>query len=739
MAHENGLELHGRAHSDPTRASRGSVKQRNRVHSCDLCRQKKIRCIEMPTTSINPSSDNAPNTLDGCSNCATFGLACTYSKPQKKRGPKATRVEELTKKNTSLKRENATLKDSLRSLSMCSRCFRPLDLQLLKALSKSLQEYEDDSSKSASIFQTSTPDRAAAVSVTEDPPDDRDLTGDDLAERFSQFSIESMKTKHFGSASTFALANSIAIEEEDLGQPLSHSGRPSSLNVLPWEQEAYGQQRRHVYPANDLIAALLNLYFKNVHPTIPILNRPSFERSVAEGLHFRDMKFGGMLLSVLAVAARYSDDPRVFIDGRTPLSAGWKFANEAWSELNLSEATIHEVQMYFLLTLYTKGSSVPQVSWLYLGLGIRCLQQRVEFRRKPTGSKPGLEDELWKRVFWLFVIYDRMNCLFLGRPVSLQVEDYDVDLPLEVDEEYWDRGFTQPLGKPSQLSFLACHIRLSEILGDAMRKLYGSKESKKMMGYDGPEWEQRVVAELDSAMNGFVDSIPLHLRWDPENPPGGTFFDQAATLQIVYNHILIAIHRPNIQRVNVQGTPSLSICARAARTIIRTADMWFRKLQRIPLFDHINAVFLAGVTLVLCILGTKRAGLLIDRNNDLDRVETAMEILKFAGSRLKSIGSLSELLRDLRYLDGATPESSLEPSLLNPPSVYRPEQYSDLWNGPPSPGQPPTLKPGMSIEQLLESVGEPSYAIESMLDDQLMSMWMAGPPMWPTAAPGTQR
>jgi hypothetical protein len=99
-----------------------------------------------------------------------------------------------------------------------------------------------------------------------------------------------------------------------------------------------------------------------------------------------------------------------------------------------------------------------------------------------------------------------------------------------------------------------------------MRKLYGSKESKKMMGYDGPEWEQRAVAELDSAMNGFVDSIPLHrtsqhfedffelpfvhpVRWDPENPPGGTFFDQAATLQIVYNHILIAVRSRFIYRL----------------------------------------------------------------------------------------------------------------------------------------------------------------------------------------------
>lgn len=112
------------------------------------------------------------------------------------------RVEELTKENTSLKQENASLKDRLRSLSMCSRCFRPLH---------STQEQEDDSSRNASIFQTSPPE-TTAVSDTRGPSDGQDFTGDDLAEHFSQFSFESMKIKHYGSASTFALANSIAVQ-----------------------------------------------------------------------------------------------------------------------------------------------------------------------------------------------------------------------------------------------------------------------------------------------------------------------------------------------------------------------------------------------------------------------------------------------------------------------------------------------------------------------------------------------
>jgi hypothetical protein len=35
-------------------------------------------------------------------------------------------------------------------------------------------------------------------------------------------------------------------------------------------------------------------------------------------------------------------------------------------------------------------------------------------------------------------------------------------------------------------------------------------KSKILLGFVGPEWEQRIVSELDSAMNQWIDSIPEH-------------------------------------------------------------------------------------------------------------------------------------------------------------------------------------------------------------------------------------
>ncbi|KAJ7844784.1 fungal-specific transcription factor domain-containing protein [Mycena olivaceomarginata] len=416
-------------------------------------------------------------------------------------------------------------------------------------------------------------------------------------------------TPYLGPASSLALAgNVIVMHERHLGRPISTPSSRRSLfwGILPWEKEVYDQRPHYVFPASDLIKSLLDHYFSKIHPTIPILHRPSFELSVAKGLHLTDSDFGGTLLSVLALASRYSNDPRVFVDRNVSLSSGWMFASQVRILPKLFQPTIYEVQMYCILTLFALGTSGPQISWFYIGLGIRCLQQRGDYRRNSGDSKSS--HELWKRAFWSFVTLERKLCFCMGRPPTLHPEEYSVETPLEVDDVYWDRGFVQPIGKPSELSYFVFHLRLCEIQGDAMRRLYGSKKSKIRMGWDGPQWEQRTVAELDSAMNDFLDSIPPHLRWDSENPPQGKFFEQCAVLHMTYNYVRISIHRRYVQRTTVGDVPSLSVCASAARAIIRTADIWLSKLQRVPLPHIIDAVFSSGIILVLNVLQTKRAG-----------------------------------------------------------------------------------------------------------------------------------
>ena len=42
------------------------------------------------------------------------------------------------------------------------------------------------------------------------------------------------------------------------------------------------------------------------------------------------------------------------------------------------------------------------------------------------------------------------------------------------------------------------------------RGQYSINKSKALLGFVGQQWEQRIVAELDSALNKWIDTVPDH-------------------------------------------------------------------------------------------------------------------------------------------------------------------------------------------------------------------------------------
>ena len=91
---------------------------------------------------------------------------------------------------------------------------------------------------------------------------------------------------------------------------------------------------------------------------------------------------------------------------------------------------------------------------------------------------------------------------------------FDVDYPVECDDEYWKpngdlgQAFQQPSGKPSVITPFVYELKLCEILAYTLRTLYATKKSKIRSGWSGSDWEQRIVAELDSSLNKWKDSLP---------------------------------------------------------------------------------------------------------------------------------------------------------------------------------------------------------------------------------------
>ncbi len=101
------------------------------------------------------------------------------------------------------------------------------------------------------------------------------------------------------------------------------------------------------------------------------------------------------------------------------------------------------------------------------------------------------------------------------------------------DDEYWltpegEPSFKQPPDKPSRVTAFVYMLRLGQILAFAMRTIvsglaramgpaltmiylqYATNKSRAQLGRSDEQWEQRIVADLDSALNKWSDSLPSH-------------------------------------------------------------------------------------------------------------------------------------------------------------------------------------------------------------------------------------
>ena len=109
------------------------------------------------------------------------------------------------------------------------------------------------------------------------------------------------------------------------------------------------QSPHYIFPDDDLALNLIDLYFSNINLYLPLLHRPSFQKSVTEGLHHVDDRFASIYLLVCAIGARYSDDRRVLLDGVDSLhSCGWRWFNQVQmvKKSFLSPPTLYDLQFY---------------------------------------------------------------------------------------------------------------------------------------------------------------------------------------------------------------------------------------------------------------------------------------------------------------------------------------------------------------------------------------------------------
>ncbi|KAJ7581430.1 fungal-specific transcription factor domain-containing protein [Mycena floridula] len=457
---------------------------------------------------------------------------------------------------------------------------------------------------------------------------------------------------------------------------VKHRLRTDFWNPRPWETLRVHQRPVYEFPPDDLMASLIDLYFGNVHIFLPLLHRPTFERKIAEAEHLDvSSKFGTVVMLVMAVASRFSDDPRVLARGYdSSLSSGWKWFAPVrpvlygFVDCYTQTTSLYDLQATCLSAMFAIGTFSPNATWSQLGISIRAAQDIGAHRKKPR-SKQGdpVTEELLKRAWWVLVCMDTMISASMGRPCMIMKEDFDVDLPIECDDEYWEhpdpaQAFQQPIDKPSQVSAFICFIQITDMTATALRKLYCINKIRNLFTSTTPEWEERNVASLDSAFNRWLDAVPPHLRWDPQNPDP-IFFTQSVQMYCAFYHLQILVHRPFLPKpgkTSPQSTASLAICTNAARSCSHAVDIHYRRTGLTIPFVLAN-VFTAGVLLLLQMWTAKSIGLNVNLPDRIADIQKCLDALERTEKRWASAGRCRDVLLGLARFEENTPHNDMLP------------------------------------------------------------------------------
>lgn len=105
------------------------------------------------------------------------------------------------------------------------------------------------------------------------------------------------------------------------------------------------------FPEDDLMTELVDLYFRHINIFMPLLHRPTFSKSIADGFHLLNNSFGALVLLICAIASRFSDDPRIFEPDTSEHSAGWKW----FSQIRMSQRTMLAKPCLYDLQVYCVG------------------------------------------------------------------------------------------------------------------------------------------------------------------------------------------------------------------------------------------------------------------------------------------------------------------------------------------------------------------------------------------------
>jgi hypothetical protein len=214
-------------------------------------------------------------------------------------------------------------------------------------------------------------------------------------------------------------------------------------------------------PPDDLIDALVEIYFTNIHPWIPILHVRQFRDRMKDAPQRK--KLETIFHAIVSLCVRFSNDPRL---SNAEVRARYSKRSRNTVILQSMELfSVENLQALVICAFDTIGSGRGPSAWSIVGSMTRTVEQlqlsvededqtqsaaaTTEFLIKRMAflapCKSWIEREERRRVFWNVFLMDRFCSIATGWNFSLTSADVRRRLPCE--GALWEEG--NPLTTPT--------------------------------------------------------------------------------------------------------------------------------------------------------------------------------------------------------------------------------------------------------------------------------------------------
>ncbi|GJD01491.1 fungal specific transcription factor domain-containing protein [Colletotrichum higginsianum] len=372
---------------------------------------------------------------------------------------------------------------------------------------------------------------------------------------------------------------------------------------------------------HPLGSTLVNLYFRIVHPSFPVLHKKVFLEKYARSYH----EFSPPLLAaVYLLALDWS------LYDRTLATSSWQPDQAALEALalrtmidDMKRPKISTLQAGLLIQQRFRNNTwtfTAQLTALAQGLGLHvdCSDWAI----------PDWEKGLRRRLAWALFMQDKWGALVHGRPSHIRLdEDWDVrpccieDFPENAaDEEHDPEGSAEVV--VGRELFLR-HIELSLILSDVLGTFYTAKATRRGGTLDqiGTVGVAELAKPIVMMLREWYAKLPEALQLQETRLKK---LSANGSLHLAYISIDLALHRSLVRNISSNAPPELRVAIRTgARARLAAASNIIANLQ----MEHIQSFWGFAASAQLAGIGSF-AGLLWATSNDdaeamyyADRVE----------------------------------------------------------------------------------------------------------------------